>query len=397
MTVTAKRSKNVNLWMTSVIAIGLATLFFTTHLRSSLSGSPSPEINFDQFIALADSGQLNPATSAKNRSANCPRFTDSEDYVQRQHSITIGPESDWATQIQQARPNTEILLLDGRYKTDRHAILVGDQTTIRSASQNADSVTIIGQGYGISGEGLMIIGNDVSIADLSITQMRDHAIAIKPLQGAKQGTRIYNVHLYDIGTQHIKLNVGESDGGLIACSTIGYSDNGAKGDYNGAIDLHEASNWTIRDNTIYNIRGDGSGCNVDEDCGRYLSGPAILVWNNSENTRITRNRLFDNYRNIALGLGRGHSNGKIDNNLIVQSAAGDAGIELQTATKTTVENNTVILSGNYPGGIEFRDSDNIVIRNNWITSDPHDRGSNRQISIQENTVDPMLFDKLTGE
>ena len=243
----------------------------------------------------------------------------------------------------------------------------------------------------------MIIGNDVSIADLSITQMRDHAIAIKPLQGAKQGTRIYNVHLYDIGTQHIKLNVGESDGGLIACSTIGYSDNGAKGDYNGAIDLHEASNWTIRDNTIYNIRGDGSGCNVDEDCGRYLSGPAILVWNNSENTRITRNRLFDNYRNIALGLGRGHSNGKIDNNLIVQSAAGDAGIELQTTTQTTVENNTVILSGTYPGAIEFRDSDNIAIRNNWITSDPHDRGSNRQISIQENTVDPMLFDKLTSE
>ena len=383
--------------MTSAIVIGLATLFFTTHLRSSLSGSPSPEINFDQFIALADSGQLNPATSAKNRSANCPRFTDSEDYVQRQHSITIGPESDWATQIQQARPNTEILLLDGRYETDRHAILVGDQTTIRSASQNADSVTIIGQGYGINGEGLMIIGNDVSIADLSITQMRDHAIAIKPLQGAKQGTRIYNVHLYDIGTQHIKLNVGESDGGLVACSTIGYSDNSAKGDYNGAIDLHEASNWTIRDNTIYNIRGDGSGCNVDEDCGRYLSGPAILVWNNSENTRITRNRLFDNYRNIALGLGRGHSDGKIDNNLIVQSAAGDAGIELQTTTNTTVENNTVILSGTYPGAIEFRDSDNIAIRNNWITSDPHDRGSNRQISIQDNTVDPMLFDKLTSE
>ena len=383
--------------MTSAIVIGLATLFFTTHLRSSLSGPPSPEINFDQFIALSDSGQLNPATSAKNRSANCPRFTDSEDYVQRQHSITIGPESDWATQIQQARPDTEILLLDGRYETDRYAILVGDQTTIRSASQNAESVTIVGQGYGINGEGLMIIGNDVSIADLSITQMRDHAIAIKPLQGAKQGTRIYNVHLYDIGTQHIKLNVGESDGGLIACSTIGYSDNGAKGDYNGAIDLHEASNWTIRDNTIYNIRGDGSGCNVDEDCGRYLSGPAILVWNNSENTRITRNRLFDNYRNIALGLGRGHKNGKIDYNLIVQSAAGDAGIELQTTTKTTVENNTVILSGTYPGAIEFRDSDNIAIRNNWITSDPHDRGSNRQISIQENTVDPMLFDKLTGE
>ena len=65
--------------------------------------------------------------------------------------------------------------------------------------------------------------------------------------------------------------------------------------------------------------------------------------------------------------------------------------------KTTVENNTVILSGTYPGAIEFRDSDNIAIRNNWITSDPHDRGSNRQISIQENTVDPMLFDKLTGE
>ncbi len=381
----------------SAIAAGLLTFYFTPHLRTSLpgSGSPPPEITFDEFLALADSGRLHPSVSANMMAASCPEYANSDIYVQRQRTITIGSDQDWVTQIEQAPPHTDILLLDGQYKTDRHAIMVSGHTTIRSASQNAESVIISGQGYGTSGEGFMVIGNDVIIADLSITAMRDHAISIKPRQGAKNKTRIYNVHLYDIGTQHIKLNVGGSDDGLIACSSIGYSANGAKGDYNGAIDLHEAGNWTIRDNTIYNIRGDGSGCNVDRDCGQFLSGPAILVWNNSNNTRITRNRIFDSYRNIALGLGRGHENGTVDQNLIVQSMPGDAGIELQTTNNTVVENNTVILAGRYRGAIEYRDSDDIDIRHNQITSDPFDRGDNRAVRLQENTVKKALFEYLT--
>lgn len=380
----------------SIVAI---TAFFLTIALSNLRLAPAStaDVNFAEAISLADAGLLHPSVSAESIADRCTQFSESEIYVQRNHSISISPEDDWISAIENARPNTEILLLDGRYTLHKHAVALRDHTTIRSASQNPDSVVISGRGYTEPGEGFVVAGNDVTIADVSITAMRDHAIHIKPGIGAEHTTRIYNVKLFDIGTQHIKLSTGGSDSGLVACSAIGYTENGASGDYNGGIDLHQASNWVIRDNTLYNIRGDGSGCNVDKDCGRYVSGPAILVWNKSKNTHITRNRIFNSYRNIALGLGRGHTNGTIDDNLIVQTAPGDAGIELQTATDTVVENNTVILSGRYPGAIEFRQSENITIRSNRLTSKPHNRGGNRAVNLHENTVDTDLFNTLTNK
>jgi len=298
------------------------------------ASSAATTANLAKLFSLAEDGSLHPSLSAERLSRNCGKYSDSSLYTSHRNTITVDPTQDWVSIIENSAPDTEIILSDGQYKLDTHAIQLQDHTTIRSASQNRESVLISGRGYGNPGEGFIIAGNDVTIADLSITAMRDHAIHIKPGIGAEHSSRIYNVKLFDIGTQHIKLSVGGSDSGLVACSSIGYPANGAQGDYNGGIDLHEASNWIIRDNTLYNIRGDGSGCNVDTDCGRYVSGPAILVWNKSKNTRITRNRIIDSYRNIALGLGRAHTNGVIDNNLIVQATPGDAGIELQTATDT---------------------------------------------------------------
>ncbi|OED36723.1 hypothetical protein AB833_26205 [Chromatiales bacterium (ex Bugula neritina AB1)] len=325
---------------------------------------------------------------------NCPPYKNSSLYTERQFSMVIGPEKDWVREIEEAKPSTEILLRDGTYNLARHAVLVADKLTIRSLSGDRSSVSIVGRGYSVPGEGLMLLGNDITIADLTITAMRDHAISIKPLEGARRGSRIYNVHLVDIGTQHVKLNTGGSANGLVACSSVGYGEGGVIGDYNGAIDLHQAKDWIVRDNYLYGIRGDGTGCNVKRDCGKYTSGPAVLAWRQSSGTRVTRNVIFDSYRNIAFGLGSSHEGGVISYNLIVQARPGDAGIELQNASGALVEYNTVVLSGAYPGAIEYRDSRNLHIHTNYLTSAPLDRGGNSSITVQRNNVDPLLAGKI---
>ncbi len=319
-------------------------------------------------------------------SQECASYTSSPMYRSRLNSLTLGPKDNWVAGIENAPPGTEIELLDGTYQLRKHAVLVSDGITIRSASGNRDSVLIEGRGYNKGGVGFAITGNEVTIADLSMTNMRDHAISVKPELGGTVAPHIYNVHLYDIGTQHIKGDVGGIRNGIIACSSIGYSKNGAKGDYNGAIDLHEAVSWVIRDNTIYNIKGDGSGCNVDIECGTNLSGPAILVWNQSSGTVVERNQILNSYRNIAFGLAAGHEGGVIRNNLIYRQTRGDAGIELQGVSGTLVEKNTVLLHGTYRGAVEYRDSENLTIRNNTLSSEPWNRGNNTAVNVYQNTL-----------
>jgi len=97
----------------------------------------------------------------------------------------------------------------------------------------------------------MVMAANVTIADLSITGMRNHAISIKCALGA-DATHIYKVHLYDIGTQHIKGTPSSGDG-AVACSKFSYSPNGVQGDYINGIDIHGATNWVVHDNEIYNI------------------------------------------------------------------------------------------------------------------------------------------------
>jgi len=306
-------------------------------------------------------------------------YVDSPHYRPRAQTVTAGPEDNWITIIEDAVPGTEVLLLDGLYDLDQYAVVVGDEVTVRSQSGNRDAVIIQGQGYGICSEGFLIAGAGITIAELTMTQIRNHAIAIKPDLGA-QAPHLYNLDLYDIGTQHIKLSPGACADGLVAWCRIGYTPGGVQGDYINAIDLHEAVDWVIRDNVIYNIAGDGTGCEVDcLDCSgnpnpqSYISGPAILVWNQSSGTLIERNLLIDNFRNISLGLGSGHTQGTVRNNFIYRSGPGDAGIELRAAQDESIYHNTVIV-GSYPGAIEVQNSAGIDIANNLISAPIWDRG-----------------------
>lgn len=366
--------KNITNLLSVVVCTALVASCQTRNIVDPLSG-------FVEIASASTEGLQAKAVSAQE----CLPYQTSPIYRARSNTLTISPQGDWVNRIESAPPDTEIKLLDGIYRLRKHNVLVKDGITIRSVSGLRDSVVIQGLGYEKNGDGFAIVGNEVTIADLSMTDMRDHAISVKPQRGGAVAPHIFNVHLYDIGTQHIKSDVGGTRNGIVACSSIGYTINGAKGDYNGAIDLHGAISWIIRDNTIYNIKGDGSGCNVDIDCATHVSGPAILVWNQSSGTVVERNQILNSYRNIAFGLAMGHEGGVIRDNFIFRQTRGDAGIELQGVTGTLVENNTVLLHGTYRGEIEYRDSKDITIRNNTVSSRPWNRGNNTSVKVYDNT------------
>ncbi len=332
----------------------------------------------------------------------CPAYSESDLYRTRANQVTVTPsDPDWEATLMGVAPNTEILLADGEYRFTRPGVwLPQADLTIRSASGNRDAVVLRGEGYGVRGEGLMLAGPRATVADLTILDLRDHAISIKAATGGIE-SQTYNVKILDIGTQHIKGSAGgRNTNGLVACSELGYNPGAVQGDYIGAIDIHEAVDWTIRDNFIFNITGDGTGCQVDFDCGRYVTGPAITLWNNSSGGVLERNTIVDSFRGITLGLGTPHDGGVVRNNFIYQTQPGDAGIELWNASNVTVEHNTVLLDG-YPGAIEFGGAPNLVVRNNLISAPPLDRSANRGASpgvvMEGNITDATTSDLVAPD
>ena len=304
----------------------------------------------------------------------CTPFERSPIYRPPARVLNAHPEN-WVEVINNAVKGDEVQLKDGTYTLTQYAVVLDKSITLRGASGNRDNVIIQGQGLSVNAEALMIMADEVHIADLTIKDVRDHAISI---QEGFVSPVIYNVHLKDIGTQHIKSNRGGHNG-LIACSSIGYTNDTGVGDYNGAIDLHGAVEWTIRDNYIYNIWGDGSRCIVDAECGTQFfgGGPAILIWNNSRDNIIERNTIVESFRAIALGLDTEYSGGVVRNNYICRTQPGkqgvkkyikgDAGISLRGVANVDVNNNRVLINGRYRGAIELKYSSGISIENN-VTS-----------------------------
>ncbi len=297
--------------------------------------------------------------------------------------------------VQRARPDTTILVEPGEYRLDRMLDFATSRVALRGADGDSSHVVLRGARMteGQVGVAVSVSAPDITISDLTIGYVGFHGIQVRGERGASR-VMIHNVRIVDTGQQLIK---GSTDGGalhadegVVACSTLEYSDH-APGNYTNAIDVLAGNNWTVRDNTIRRIRG------LAQERG--ASGPAILFWANSQETKVERNVIVDSFRGIAFGLGPGasgklardreafydHQGGWIRNNVVVNlNPWADEGIEANAAGTVAIDHNTVLTEGTLSWGISARFPGTIVFARNNLMSKPLTRRDGGRASVGGN-------------
>lgn len=270
--------------------------------------------------------------------------------------------------VRRLTSGTTVLVADGTYLLTGTLNIRGVRNvTLRSASGNRDSVVLQGPGMSNPAHGNVphLIGvydaDDVTVADLTLRDAYFHLVQVHGEDGP-QRTRLYNLRLVDAGEQFLKGSTDGAqrvrryaDGGEVACSVFEYTDRARSG-YTNGVDVLAGAGWIIRDNVFRRIRAPRG----------QLAGPAVLMWRNSRDTVVERNRFFECDRAIALGLAPpdansrdgdatwDHQGGVVRNNVVSRRGAGDVGISVNYARDFRILHNTVVLNGTFPWTIEFR-------------------------------------------
>jgi len=279
--------------------------------------------------------------------------------------------------------NLTVLIKDGTYILPRRIIIDGKTVTYKSISNNRNSVVLKGQGFTGSVHNIFSIqGSRVYIQNLTIGEVANHGIQI---HGEKNISHIFlqNLRFYDIREQMLKVSFdsktpsNHADYGFVENCLFEFTKGHAFQSYTGGIDVHHGENWVVKNNIFKNIRtADGS-----------LTEGAIHFWNDSKNTIITGNKIFNCDRGITLGLDTSsHFGATIRDNII--HTIMDTGIYLCNARDVDVNQNTVFIDSNYPNAIEYRfdQSRDITIQNNITNKQIVSRdGGNAR--ILENKVD----------
>jgi hypothetical protein len=261
---------------------------------------------------------------------------------QNENVITVSDESNLRDLAYGADSGTTILIEPGLYTLDDTIQIVNDGITLRSSTGNREDVILDGGGMltGLT-HVILIEADDVTIADITIRNAGEHGISIN----GSDYPVLYNLHIYDSGSQLVKVNPGGdgSHNGSLACSKLEYTIS-APDEYTNGISAHDAHDWTVRDNQWYRIRTPGNS-----------PVPTILFWSGSTNTIVERNLLVDCYQGIAFGNSSheagDHIGGIVRNNFIYASLPHDSVIEMVHATGWVVANNTALLLN--PDGITW--------------------------------------------
>ncbi len=264
--------------------------------------------------------------------------------------VHVSTEADLRDRAYNATPGTTILLAPGLYQMQGFVHVAVDGLALRGETGDRDDVILDFGGMETGYFGILLDADDVTIADLTIRNARDHGVSI---QGRDRPV-LYNLHIQDIGDQLVKVNP-EGDGsedGLLACSRLEYTV-AAPDEYTNGISAHLAHRWIVRDNTWLRIRTPGN-----------TPIPAILFWSGSTDTVVERNLLVDCAQGIAFGNashGPGdHFGGIVRNNMIYASLPHDVVVEMVHAEGWLVAHNTALLLDPAPGltwGLEARFAD----------------------------------------
>lgn len=279
-------------------------------------------------------------------------------------NLTVASVSQLIKALDYAAPGNTIFLEDGTYYLHNNwafQVKTAD-LTIRSKSGNRGKVVIEGRGMHASGHhGFFIQGDGVTLADLTIRNVRNHCIQTAP---GTNRLHIKNCILQNAGEQILKVPTGPgqlpSENGLVEGCLFEYSAVMGPRYYIGGIDVHNGKNWIVRDNVFKFIRSPE----------HRIAEHAIHFWSDSADTLVERNLIINCDRGIGFGMGnRGHKGGIIRNNMIFHDGApgqNDVGIGLESAWDPQVYNNTIFLEHDYPNAIEarFPAAKNILIANN---------------------------------
>ena len=247
-----------------------------------------------------------------------------------------------------------LLIEPGTYKFPRPLILRGKTgITIRSASGDPSSVTLMGKGWeeGDEHDDILRIANCdwVTIAGLTFSECRSYGVKVEAEHGPKN-VHIYNCRFRNIGIRAIKGSAGQDPDVRAVKGSVRYCQfENTKvppaswlfgGDYIAGIDMMALEDLTFSDNAFTNIKGRNGG-------GRA----AIFIWVRSRNIVVERNWIVNCDRGVAFGNpGQSTANqpgerlvyvagGTIRNNFIAGGA--DCGIELWHVEGIKVWHNSI--------------------------------------------------------
>ena len=334
------------------------------------------------------------ASPAASRQTGCPRCGWKPPEAAR--TVVVRTVDELERAVETAGPRLTILVADGRYALRRMVHFAAPGVTLRGQSGNPSRVVLYGDGMELDqvGVALSIGAPDVTVADLTITNVSAHAIQVRGEAGASRFT-LHNARLTDAGQQLLKGSLAPNgrfaDDGLVACSEFSYTTH-APSNYTNGVDLMGVKGWLIRDNRFLRIRG--------PERDRWRSGPAIMAWAASEDTVVLRNTIVDSFRGIALGLGVGgatvtrngqnsydHLRGRVQNNIVFNLHAwADEAIEVNAGRDARIEHNTVLVEGATPWTIGVRfGSASARLVNNLLSKPPLARDGG-QFAVEGNVT-----------
>ena len=265
--------------------------------------------------------------------------------------MNVNSVSSFQNAISQANNggNVTILIADGTYQvasTASYPYLTGSNVVIRSLSGNRDNVILTGGGMlstSSTENGILVTGNNVTIADLTIREVGNHGIQV-----SGHNLLVHNVKIQNTYEQLFKGSTSAAtiDSAIVQCSLFEYTAGIGPQWYIGGLDIHKANGWTVRDNIFKNIISPSNA----------VAEHAVHFWDNSANNVVERNQIINCDRGIGFGLGSSpNTGGTIRNNMIYNNGSGifaDVGIGLESSPNTDVYNNTIQIE--YDNAIEYR-------------------------------------------
>lgn len=299
--------------------------------------------------------------------------------------LRVATVSELQAAVRFANPGTTIVIADGTYPLQETLVLDRDRLTLRGESGRREAVVLVGNGFHGERPGpahaVRIIGDDITVADLTIKEFSLHGLDVKGELGP-QNLLVHNVGFIDIGQRSIKVSSAgkghpNADYGVVQWSYFEQiqsispdRNDGFGGNYVGGIDAHGVKGWIMRDNVFLNIRGAtgaGRGC--------------IFIWNNSIDTIVERNLVIGCDVGIAIGNPSGpnqyardgeqtwHHTGGIVRNNFVYAPAGKIGLEMDKVRNLKVVNNTVVNGDSgYWRTVWFQPpTQDLVIKNNLVS------------------------------